>query len=79
MYAGRAIEHMGVNHRGAHIPVSQGLVDDPDVVAVSEEAGGKRMAQVRGPAGLAIPAFSVASFTARWKTDSSRSWRRSLR
>ena len=36
---------MGVDHRRADIPVSQELLDRPDVIAVFEEMGGEGMAQ----------------------------------
>jgi hypothetical protein len=36
---------MGVDHRRADIPVSQELLDRPDVVAVFEEMGGEGMAR----------------------------------
>ena len=55
---------MGVNSRCAKIPMGQELLDGPDVVAVFEEMGHKRVLNAlawprywkqRGPSGLLAP------------------------
>ena len=40
-----AVEDVGVNHRRADVPVSQQLLDRPDVVSVLEQMGGERVAE----------------------------------
>jgi hypothetical protein len=37
------IQNMGVNHGRSHIPVPQELLHGPDVVAIFEQVGCKRM------------------------------------
>ena len=38
------IQHVRVDHRGAHVAVSQQFLNRPDVVPGLEQMGGKRMA-----------------------------------
>lgn len=40
-----SVEHVGINHRGTHIPVPQQLLDRPDVVSVLEQVGGERVTE----------------------------------
>ena len=40
-----AVEDVGVNHRGTDIPVTQQLLDRPDVVSVLEQVGGERVTE----------------------------------
>ncbi len=43
---------MGVNHRGADIPVTQELLNGPDVVATFQQVGRKGMPQGVATGGL---------------------------
>ena len=38
---GPAIQHMGINHRGGHVPVPQQLLHRADVVAILQQMGRK--------------------------------------
>ena len=40
-----AVQDMGVDHRGAHVGVSQQFLNRADVVAIFQQMGGKGMAQ----------------------------------
>ena len=40
-----AVEDVGVDHRGAHVPVAQQLLDRPDIVSVLEQVGGEGVAE----------------------------------
>jgi len=66
-----AVEHVGVDHRGADIAVAEQLLYGADVGPVLEQMGGEGMAE--GVAGGTLgEACRTACFTARWSTDS---WR----
>lgn len=55
------------NHGGADVGVAEQLPDRADIVAIFQQRDGEGVA---GPAGLAMPALSLASLTAFWITDS---------
>ena len=40
-----AVEDVGVNHRGADVPMPQQFLDRPDVVSVLEQVGGERVTE----------------------------------
>ena len=51
-----AVEDVGVDHRRGHVPMSQELLNRPDVVAVLEQVGGKETRRECGLARLDRPA-----------------------
>jgi hypothetical protein len=59
------IQHMGVDHRRAHIPMTEELLNRANVVAGFQQMRGERVPSAWQVAGLQIPAALTASFTAR--------------
>jgi len=58
------VQHMGVNHRGSDVFVTEELLNRTDVVAVFKQMRAKLCLKVWQLAGFRIPAARMASFTA---------------
>ena len=62
--AAAAVEHVGIDHRGADVGVAQEFLDGADVVAPFQQVGREGMTEGVACGGLAIPAPRTARFTA---------------
>jgi hypothetical protein len=67
-----AVEDVRVDHDGAHVAVTEQLLDRPDVVAVFKQVGRERVAERVAGGAFWDGLLWRASRTARWRTDSCR-------
>lgn len=56
-----AVEHMGVDHGGAHILMAQQLLDGADVLAPLQQVGGKRVPEGVAAGLLGYPSLGDGS------------------
>lgn len=76
--ARRHLEHMGVDHGGAHVRVPQQFLHRADVRARLQQMRREGMAQGVHGDGLGNPPASATAFLmARWSRSSNKWWRRS--